>query len=177
MGIRFKCHHCQAPMNVKRDLAQKRGICPHCLGRFRIPASSQDQSSRLSPRGELEKPSLQSKAPQLKSPPTAPSTSPANQSNSQKQTPNPVVKSKTATLSDSGSGSITEPPTNEPSALEQLFFVRPPSGGEYGPAAKEVIETWIQQKRVTAETLVCMLGSSQWKKAREVFISHFLLEL
>lgn len=59
---------------------------------------------------------------------------------------------------------------------EQLFFVRPPSGGEYGPAGKETMELWISQHRITADTLVCKLGSSQWKKAREVFAIHFLLD-
>ncbi len=48
MGIRFKCHLCESPLHVKSDLASKRGVCPKCQGKFRIPASSQAYSIDLS---------------------------------------------------------------------------------------------------------------------------------
>ena len=44
MGIRFHCHHCEAKLNIKSDLAGKRAICPECEGRFRIPMQSQKLS-------------------------------------------------------------------------------------------------------------------------------------
>lgn len=37
MGIRFACHHCGRKLNIKRELAGKRGVCPECEGRFRVP--------------------------------------------------------------------------------------------------------------------------------------------
>ena len=126
MGIRFKCHHCQAPLNIKTELANKRGVCPECLGKFRIPGKSQDLSSSLDEQVTI-----------------------------------------TGASSDTPKSGAT---TNEP-----LYFVRPPSGGEYGPAGLETIELWISQRRITGETLVCRIGSAEWKKAKEVFTNHFVL--
>jgi len=37
MGIRFLCEHCSKRLNIKSFLAGKKGICPHCGGRIRIP--------------------------------------------------------------------------------------------------------------------------------------------
>ena len=45
MGIRFACHVCQKQLNIKRDLAGRRGICPHCQSRFRIPLEDAEQST------------------------------------------------------------------------------------------------------------------------------------
>jgi hypothetical protein len=40
MGIRFQCEHCQHGLNLKSELAGRRGICPKCKGKFRIPIDS-----------------------------------------------------------------------------------------------------------------------------------------
>ncbi len=40
MGIRFQCEHCQHGLNLKSELAGRRGICPKCKGKFRIPTDS-----------------------------------------------------------------------------------------------------------------------------------------
>lgn len=37
MGIRFHCHHCRYELHVKDFQASKRGRCPECQGKFRIP--------------------------------------------------------------------------------------------------------------------------------------------
>ncbi|MCY2975655.1 MAG: hypothetical protein NTW52_13430 [Planctomycetota bacterium] len=51
MGIRFQCEHCQHGLNLKSELAGRRGICPKCKGKFRIPidsiTSSTDADSAL----------------------------------------------------------------------------------------------------------------------------------
>ncbi len=39
MGIRFQCPHCLESLNVKDQLAGRRGKCPHCRASIRIPAS------------------------------------------------------------------------------------------------------------------------------------------
>ncbi|TWU62405.1 GYF domain-containing protein [Crateriforma conspicua] len=44
MGIRFACHHCGKRLNIKNELAGKRGVCPECKKRFRIPLSDADFS-------------------------------------------------------------------------------------------------------------------------------------
>ncbi|MFN9913095.1 MAG: GYF domain-containing protein, partial [Pirellulaceae bacterium] len=57
---------------------------------------------------------------------------------------------------------------------EAWYIVRPPSGGEYGPASQATVEAWISQRRVTADTLVCKVGTTEWKNAKEVFLRRFL---
>ena len=34
MGIRFACHVCGKHLNIKRDLAGRRGVCPTLLGQI-----------------------------------------------------------------------------------------------------------------------------------------------
>ena len=40
MGIKFLCSTCDKKLHVKSFLAGKKGICPHCGGRVRIPMES-----------------------------------------------------------------------------------------------------------------------------------------
>ena len=47
MGVRFACHNCGKRLNIKNDLAGKRGKCPQCNERFRIPLSDQEYSEPL----------------------------------------------------------------------------------------------------------------------------------
>ncbi len=44
MGVRFRCHHCEHQLHVKSNLCGRRGICPECGGRFRIPLANQPHS-------------------------------------------------------------------------------------------------------------------------------------
>lgn len=37
MGIRFNCPACDRALNIKEELAGKRGICPYCKGKIEIP--------------------------------------------------------------------------------------------------------------------------------------------
>ncbi len=56
MGIRFQCEHCQHGLNLKSELAGRRGICPKCKGKFRIPIDSIASST------EADSTSLESEA-------------------------------------------------------------------------------------------------------------------
>jgi hypothetical protein len=49
------------------------------------------------------------------------------------------------------------------------WFVRPPSGGQFGPARGEVMRKWITGGRVTADSLVWREGWTDWLNATEVF--------
>lgn len=82
----------------------------------------------------------------------------------------------------SGSSAISGPPEGIPlqsaDALEAadpladpnvVWYVRPPSGGQYGPAAPEVIRAWIAEARITPDTLVWREGWRDWREARTVF--------
>ena len=60
MGIRFGCHHCGRRLNVKEALAGRRGVCPSCRIRFRIPNRDSPTSLPLLP---TEPPDLPGQSP------------------------------------------------------------------------------------------------------------------
>jgi len=67
---------------------------------------------------------------------------------------------------------LTEKPLVDPlSDPDVAWYVRPPAGGQYGPAAPEVIRVWIAEGRITPDTLVWREGWRDWREAREVFPS------
>lgn len=138
MGIRFACNLCEHPLNIKRDLAGKIGVCPHCGGKIRIPLDDAPRSQPLvvAPTASPHVPA--SAAPSLEG---------------------------SATLDPLESNSRTfESPLDEPGSL---WHVRPPAGGQYGPASGAVLRTWIAENRVTGSTLIWRDGWSQWRSARE----------
>jgi len=57
-------------------------------------------------------------------------------------------------------------PLAEPNVV---WYVRPPAGGQYGPAAPEVVRTWLSEGRITPDTLVWREGWRDWQVARDVF--------
>jgi hypothetical protein len=198
MGIRFKCHHCEAPLNVKSELASKRGVCPKCHGKFRIPVETQSYSLRLDePKAEasvgvtnLVK-GATSAADSRDSGVILEEASTSHSSSSTFATPVVTTKGRTPKPSSptplpedrargdgirSGSKPVAPAAaTKEAVAAEEpYYFVRPPSGGEYGPATKTTIEEWISQRRVTPDSMVCKLGTDEWLKAKDVFVMKFL---
>ncbi len=64
------------------------------------------------------------------------------------------------------STSFEKDPLAEPNVV---WYVRPPGGGQYGPAAPEVVRTWIAENRITADTYVWREGWRDWQLARDVF--------
>ena len=52
---------------------------------------------------------------------------------------------------------------------DAVWYVRPPSGGQYGPARSEVMRKWLDEGRVSADSLVWREGWEQWQKAGPVF--------
>jgi hypothetical protein len=54
-------------------------------------------------------------------------------------------------------------------AGDMVWYVRPPSGGQYGPAASSVMRGWIQEGRVSTDSLVWREGWRDWQEAGRVF--------
>ena len=79
MGIRFLCVNCDKKVHVKDFLAGKRGRCPHCDSKIRIPMEStisSDNKEKLDPEvyapGSLEVPDVAQKTSDSKKPVAAP---------------------------------------------------------------------------------------------------------
>ncbi len=113
----------------------------------------------------------------------APSPSPV-QATSGAAAPAPVVLTPTAA---SSAPAVTVVPTEpaapplasqsapaEPAdpiaeAPEVIWYVRPPSGGQFGPAAGDLMRTWLSEGRVSADSLVWREGWRDWQEAGSVF--------
>ena len=132
MGIRFACHGCDKRLNVKRDLAGKRGVCPDCSTRFRIPHQDTERSTPI----ELEVETAVSHPP-LPMDRAAP-TEPVAEAN---------IPSDPQPESTSSLDLMVDDPTS-------TWYVRPPTGGQYGPASSEVLHSWIDQGRVASTSLL-----------------------
>jgi hypothetical protein len=155
MGIRFYCPNGHK-LNVKSDLAGKRGICPKCEARFRIPQTSQV------PRG-------------------APKVVPGLFDEEVANDPLPIAAASVAAEAAEDDAALDSPiaftalpdvpsdPVRE--APNAAWYVRPPSGGQYGPARGEVLIRWISEGRVSADSLLWREGWPEWRPAGPLFPS------
>ncbi len=78
--------------------------------------------------------------------------------------PKPALQSKPAGPPTPAADSRPLSPLDD---AEALWYVRPPAGGQYGPASGEVMRSWIEEHRITPSTLVWRQGWSQWRSAHE----------
>ena len=56
-------------------------------------------------------------------------------------------------------------------APQAIWYVRPPSGGQYGPARGDVMRKWMSEGRVSPDSLVWREGWADWRSAAETFPS------
>lgn len=61
------------------------------------------------------------------------------------------------------------PPDPIAEAPEAVWYVRPPSGGQYGPARGEVMRKWVDDGRVSGDSMVWREGWPDWRDAAEMF--------
>lgn len=62
-----------------------------------------------------------------------------------------------------------EGPPPAAGALVQRYYLRFPSGRQFGPVVHAMIEEWVQEGRADGESLVCAEGSSEWLPLGDVF--------
>jgi len=70
-----------------------------------------------------------------------------------------------------GAASSLPSPVADPlaEAGDVVWYVRPSSGGQFGPASSEVMRTWLDQNRVGVDSLVWREGWPDWRQAATVF--------
>lgn len=178
MGIRFFCPKGHR-VHVKAALAGKKGFCPDCGERVRIPHESDPQA--------LKKPATpgaaNGTATHTKSSPAhgdvavslggeAPSSSKVNLAEK------PAELKKSEANGASGLGDLLPPSkgrTAKPvvdaidESIESAWYVRPVGGGQYGPAKGAIMRKWLGEGRVGADSLVWREGWTDWKTASDVF--------
>lgn len=178
MGIRYYCNACDRKIHVKSFLAGKRGICPHCGASQRIP-----NEDEVSPDAKREVLRVTAEGGEAASSGYAAATVAAGQSSV--ATPVVAVKALAPVASAVPSAVPTarpvapsSPPAEKPAtpdpideAPSAVWYVRPPSGGQFGPAAADIMRKWIGEGRVSADSLVWREGWAEWQTAGPLFPS------
>ena len=173
MGIRFVCESCNHKLHVKTFLAGKRGICPHCDARVRIP-ETEDSSRRtqVSEQRAANRVVTHENGGNLASDVESVSVAPqvhdvgAGEVSQQHQ---PAIGPPVLPAAPGPPVAKDIDPINEAPAAN--WYVRPPSGGQFGPASGEILRSWIREGRVTADSLVWREGWEDWVAAEARFSS------
>lgn len=184
MGIKFNCHACGKKLNVKAFLAGKRGICPHCGAKVDIPSESQVGVAAGSGAARF---TAQEAAPASAVPVSGPESHHSNgstggdaisaapvsntsfpQSGFPGAMASAAAATPTATPVPAQPAAPADPIAEAPGAV---WYVRPPSGGQFGPASGEIMRKWIGEGRVSADSLIWREGWAEWQSASSIFPS------
>ncbi|HTM54704.1 MAG TPA: DUF4339 domain-containing protein [Pirellulales bacterium] len=145
MGIKFLCPNGHK-LHVKSFLMGKKAICPKCGARVVVPNES------TLPGNDADPDDFGSSVAQV-----------ASQSAlSLDQAP-----SESGLAAGTGKASASaDPIAEDPTAV---WYVRPPTGGQFGPASAEIMRAWLGEGRVGASSLVWRAGWPEWRAAASVF--------
>lgn len=185
MGIRFACHHCSHAIHVKDFQGGKKGKCPECGQLFRIPLQDATYSLAIDDEGAASVQKAAVSSPAAKAVAVHGSTTgKASSQVAAKQQESiqaavPSTKNSKAPTKASPAKPKDAPPAVPPvskklrpkafaEAEGARWYVRPPSGGEYGPASEDLLTVWIEEKRVTADSLLWREGQPQWLAADQL---------
>jgi len=153
MGIKFLCPNGHK-LNVKSFLSGKRAICPKCGARVVVPsvdaiddAADNSVSDTSSSPGDSAGESME-----------LPSTTMVQSS--------AAVASPSATRQSATAGAQHDVLAEDPAAV---WYVRPATGGQFGPATSEIMRGWLTEGRVGGNALVWRTGWADWRGASEIF--------
>jgi hypothetical protein len=167
MGIKFRCHACDKKLHVKSFLAGKRGVCPKCGAKVRIPLAGEESSPASSAGRDTRRHAAN--AASFGSALAAHGNLPAAAPQEMARAGAPA--SSVGRVS-AGSGvratSVHDPIAEAPDAV---WYVRPPTGGQFGPADGAIMRRWLNEGRVSADALVWREGWPDWKSAGPIFPS------
>jgi hypothetical protein len=158
MGIRFYCPNGHK-LNVKEFQAGRTGICPFCGEKMQIPLESTRPSSKQeqdSPQGGAYAVAIdpESVAEAEAQQPLSPGSATRNKGDS------PI-------FAETRIGTVPADPLAE--GGEVVWYVRPSSGGQFGPATPDVMRVWLAEERIGADSLVWREGWRDWQTAADVF--------
>jgi hypothetical protein len=196
MGIRFYCPQGHK-LNVKEFQAGRRGICPFCGEKILIPTQSTRPSSQeerqarrsgvqamaaamavaatetqavaevLPPQHAVENDEVRNVEPALGSLSAGLAGAVAHAGNDNDDVPPAAaMMSPAAAVFAGGSGESRDPLD---ASAKVVWYVRPPTGGQFGPATPEIIRGWLAEGRISPDTLVWREGWRDWLEAGSVF--------
>lgn len=176
MGIKFLCPHGHK-LNVKSFLAGKKGVCPECGERFLIPLESTPQQRVVSLGaigGNASAADAATHAGAAHAHPaasmtvataTAAATWPASNDHGPTTYPSPLPAPVSPSTHVAHAAPIVVRPDPLEEAPQATWYVRPPTGGQFGPAKGDLLKRWIAEGRVSADSLVWREGWAEWQTA------------
>ncbi len=170
MGIRFYCPNGHK-MNVKSFLAGCKGICPVCGAKMDIPLESTRPSSRH-PEQQPQPGATGSESPQAEtSKPTAVPNQPVPTVEFAEASPELVAMTLDEAQRGSSAATFAAGPPVDPLATDGnvVWYVRPPTGGQFGPATTDIMRGWLAEGRLSTDTLVWREGWREWQEAGRLF--------
>ena len=180
MGIRFRCPNGHR-LHVKSFQAGKRGRCPQCGVKLLIPLASDPElvsEPKPAPGATELQPQPNSESVASQDDPPGPSVGvEPTAAGGSSQSPTPT-EGPAAPPGQPPGDAATRPRRRTPSsgsvdpiaeAPHAIWYVQPPSGGQYGPASGDIMRTWISEGRVTRDSLVWREGWADWKLAGPLF--------
>jgi hypothetical protein len=166
MGIRFQCPACHKKLNVKTFLAGKRGLCPKCGATVDIPTATSEAVDR---NGDGEAVAPHSSVAAADSPALAAAAGEGDSSGSVGKIAERTVTAP-GPISPAPDRASGDPIAEVPDAV---WYVRPPAGGQFGPATADIMRRWLHEGRVPPEALVWREGWTDWKEAGPLFSSKY----
>jgi len=185
MGIKFYCPQGHR-LHVKSFLGGKRGICPHCGAKVRIPAEDQGSHNagqvdfeldavtmaafaeyQVTDLGETNDGSAEAVPPQAEDIPVKGVTvshqgSTDSNLRAPLETADEMPENQDASAASPQFDALDEAPQAE-------WYVRPRAGGQFGPTSSNVMRSWLSQGRVGPDSMVWREGWDNWTHARDVF--------
>jgi hypothetical protein len=146
MGIKFYCPNGHK-LHVKAFLSGKKAICPKCGARVVVP-SAVPEAAVADPRSGLAASTGETLEAAL--------VDDALES----------MSSLPAEMSEVARAATIHPIEEAPTAV---WYVRPATGGQYGPASGQIMRSWLKDGRVSANSLVWRDGWSEWRSAADAF--------
>lgn len=155
MGIKFLCPNGHR-LNVKAFLAGKRAVCPKCGEKVLVPTQSDPNASKSKREATSAASASQNAAPGTAiAQPTVPTSAEVSHTQA------------APTLAAVAPGAAaTDPIAEAPTAV---WYLRPPSGGQYGPASADVMRSWMAEGRVSGDSLVWRSDWPDWRSAAATF--------
>ena len=205
MGIRFLCEACGKKLNIKEELAGRKGRCPKCNEKILIPTESalektatpdskmtgsQKANGQAANKEKIETSTSRSKKPKTK---VAAHAAAGNTSEPQEASPvataindiaAEVVQNQQLPETASSASPEESAPPSPPSVPasqskhpldedpDAKWYVRPATGGQFGPADSVTMKSWLGEGRVGADSLVWCEGWDDWKDASAVFVDE-----
>ncbi len=156
MGIKFLCPNGHK-LNVKSFLSGKKAICPKCGARVIVP--QQDDPQTGGPQGDRELGAGFDRISAADEGWSDISTAEAEVLPAPSAAAGPIASAASSPLA---GDAISDAPS-------AVWYVRPATGGQFGPASGEIMRAWLGEGRVGASSLVWRAGWTDWRTAAAVF--------